>query len=84
MVKFQEGYYTESTGPTADDAPDVFYYFMGGEPPDGQFILINGVWRPLIDPYFLADKLIDGDPGVGNPTDEPPEGVPPYEAPLGG
>ena len=73
------GYYTEDTGPNNDDAPDVFVFYMASEPPEGQFILINGAWRPLVDPWFLMDKIMDGDPEVGDPTDDPPEGVPPYE-----
>ena len=72
------GYYTEDTGTNDDDAPDVFYFFIGDEPPLEQYILINGVWRPLIDPWFLMDKIIDGDPDIDGPTEDPPEGVPPY------
>jgi hypothetical protein len=73
MVKIQEGYYTESFY----EGDDV-HYFVGGEPPLEQYILINGVWKPLVDGFYLMDKIIDGDPGVGDPTDEPPEGVPPH------
>jgi hypothetical protein len=82
MVAFKKGYYTEDTGPNDDDAPDVFYFCMTGEPPDGQFIFLDGAWRPLIDPFYLADKLMDGDPGVGDPTDDPPEGLPPAPEPT--
>ena len=42
------GYYVQDTG---DPGDDVFHYFMGDEPPLEQYILIKGVWRPLIDPW---------------------------------
>jgi hypothetical protein len=74
------GYYTEDTGPNDDDAPDVFHLYMGDEPPLEQYILIKGEWRPLIDPWFLMDKIIDGNPDISDPMPDPPEGVPPYES----
>ena len=86
MVDVKLGYYIQ------DDGEDVFYYFMGAEPPLEQYALRNGVWEPLpvygiyngrlvtlVDGYYLMDKIMDGDPEVDGPFDELPEGVPPFE-----
>jgi hypothetical protein len=33
---------------------------MGDEPPLEQYILIDGVWEPLSDPWYLMDMVIEG------------------------
>jgi hypothetical protein len=33
-------------------------------------------WEPLIDGYYLWDKIIDGDPDTDGPFADPPAGVP--------
>ena len=72
MVKFARGYYLNDSG------EDIWFY-MGGEPPEGQFIFRDGKWEPLGgDGFHLADRLIDGDPDYDGPVADPPEGVPPY------
>ena len=69
------GYYVEDVGPGVDGAPDPFFFFyMGDEAPIDQFILIDGAWEPLHDPWFLADKLMNAEVDY---TDDPTEGVPP-------
>jgi hypothetical protein len=67
------GYYVE------DDGTAIYYYFMGKEPPEGQYIykLLNGAWRPLKNGYFLMDMIMDGNPNLTGPTSAPPEGIPP-------
>jgi hypothetical protein len=66
------GYYVKDTGDG-----DVYNFFMADEPPLGQYVLHDGVWVPLPDPWYLMDKIIDGDPEVDGPVADPPEGVPP-------
>jgi hypothetical protein len=64
------GYYSQ------DDGVDHWYYFMGDEPPDEQYILRDGTWKPLVDPWYLMDMIMDGNPEVSGPTVNPPRGVP--------
>jgi hypothetical protein len=85
MVAVKLGYYVQDSriGGEADGQDYVSYYFMGAEPPDEQYIFRGGAWKPLIDGYYLMDKIIDGDPDVDGPFDDPPEGVPPFESRRG-
>lgn len=78
MVAVKLGYYIRDTG----DGDVSYYYFMNQEPPDGQYKFKGGVWKPMIDGYYLMDKIIDGDPDIDGPFDAPPEGVLPFESPL--
>jgi hypothetical protein len=69
------GYYTDTGG-------DVYHFFMAAEPPLGQFILRDGAWVLLPDPWYLMDRVIDGDPDLTGPVVDPPEGVPPVKHSL--
>ena len=71
MVDVQRGYYTEVSGDGT-----AYHYLMTDEPPLGQYILHGGVWVPLVDGFYLMDKIIDGDPEVTGPVPNPPDGVP--------
>jgi hypothetical protein len=51
------GYYTQDSGQGV-----VSHYFMGDDPPLEQFILRGNVWKPLPDPWYLMDMVIDGNP----------------------
>lgn len=74
MVKFARGYYSRDSGDG-----DTVYYYMNGEPPQGQFIFRDGKWKPMPgDGFGLADRLIDGDPDFNGPV-EAPRGVPPFK-----
>jgi hypothetical protein len=66
MVVVKWGYYS---------AGDVWFY-LGAEPPAGQYVFRDGAWVPLPDPFYLMDKIIDGDPDVDGPFPDPPKGVP--------
>jgi hypothetical protein len=50
------GYYTQDTG------QHVYHYFMGDEPPLEQYMLHGETWEPLVDPWYLMDMIIDGQP----------------------
>jgi hypothetical protein len=67
------GYYTW------DDTVDIFYFFMGDEPPLKQYMFRGQVWEPLIDGWYLMDRVIDGEPGLDGPMPNPPDGVPAME-----
>jgi hypothetical protein len=71
MVAVELGYYILDTGDG-----DVYHFLMTDEPPLGQYALRGGAWEPLIDGFYLMDKVIDGDPDVTGPMVHPPEGVP--------
>lgn len=64
------GYYIQDDGETV--------YLMQAEPPEGQFVLHGDVWELLIDPWYLMDMIIDGNPTLSDPMVNPPEGVPPH------
>lgn len=51
---------------------------MGDDPPLEQFRLkINtNTWEPLSDPWYLMDRIIDGDLDYDGPMKNPPRGVP--------
>jgi hypothetical protein len=66
MASSRVGYYAQ------DDGVDRWHYFMGDEPPDKQYILRDGAWKPLIDPWYLMDMIIDGNPKIAGPTVNPP------------
>ena len=68
MEKF--GYYTQ------DNGQNVYYYYMGAEPPEEQYILRERKWQPLEDGYYLMDLIINGDPDLEGPVPNPPEGAP--------
>jgi hypothetical protein len=68
------GYYTQDTG-----GGDVFHFYMGAEPPEDQLILRGGTRKPLTDPWYLMDMVIDGNPELTGPVKNPPKGVPPYK-----
>jgi hypothetical protein len=70
MVKLALGYYRRDTGDGY-----TCNYFMNSEPPDGQFVLRGDVWLPLPDGFYLADRLLDGDPEFDGPFPDPPAGV---------
>jgi hypothetical protein len=44
---------------------------MGAEPPLEQYILIDGKWEPLSDPWYLMDMVIDGNPELTGPVKDP-------------
>jgi hypothetical protein len=71
MVAVKLGYYVQGTGDG-----DVYHYLMIDEPPLGQFMLRGDEWQPLVDGFYLMDKIIDGDPDVIGPMANPPAGVP--------
>jgi hypothetical protein len=60
------------------DEPPTFFYFMSDQPPSGQY-KFKGIWKPLIDPWYLMDLIMSGDVDLDGPFDDPPEGVPPFE-----
>jgi hypothetical protein len=35
---------------------------MGDEPPLEQYMLHGETWEPLVDPWYLMDMIIDGQP----------------------
>jgi hypothetical protein len=62
-------------GDTGDG--DIYFYFVGGEPPLGQWTLHDGVWVPMVpDGFALMDRIIDGDAEFSYVGSTPPEGVP--------
>lgn len=75
MVNVKRGYYRDVGG--EDVGGDVYHFFMAEEPPDGQYIFRGGAWVPLVNGYYLMDRLITGDVDVDGPFDDPPKGVPP-------
>jgi hypothetical protein len=68
------GYYTQDTGQS------VYHYFMGDEPPKGQYIYVlrDKVWEPLTDSWYLMDMVINGEPDLTGPMVNPPAGVPAF------
>ena len=78
MVAVKLGYYIRDTG----DGDVSYYYFMNQEPPDGQYKFKGGVWKPMIDGYYLMDKIIDGDPGHRRPVRCASRGSPARSSPL--
>lgn len=71
MDTAKKGYYTQDTG------QNVYYFYMGAEPPEEQYILREGKWKPLADGWYLMDLVINGTPDLNGPVPNAPEGVPP-------
>ena len=65
------GYYVKDTGDG-----DLYHFFMGDEAPLKQYVLRGDRWEPLPDPWYLMDKVIDGDPEVDGPMKDPRESHP--------
>ena len=61
------GYYTRDTGQSVD------HFYMGDEPPREQYILINNAWELLSDGWYLMDMVIDGQPDLDGPVENPPK-----------
>ena len=74
MEAFKLGYYRRDTGDGY-----VCHYHMSGEPPDGQYVLRDGKWKPLVDGFALADRLITGEVDYDFAGESPPDGVAPIE-----
>ena len=70
MASNRVGYYTQVS------QRYVWHYFMGDDPPLEQYILRDGAWKPLNDGYYLMDMIIDGNPEISGPFQNPPRGVP--------
>lgn len=68
------GFYTQDTG------QNVYYFYMAAEPPEGQYILREGKWHPLVDGYYLMDMIINGQPDLTGPEPALPKGAPPAPA----
>jgi hypothetical protein len=64
------GYYVRDTG------QHVYHYYMGDEPPLEQYVLHGDTWEPLVDPWYLMDLVINGQPDLTGPVANPPRGVP--------
>jgi hypothetical protein len=55
------GYYVQDTG------QNVYRFYMGAEPAEGQYIFTGGAWVPLADGWYLMDLLINGSPDLRGP-----------------
>jgi hypothetical protein len=66
MVNVALGYYTRDAG------QDSSHFLMTAEPPSGQYVLRDGVWVPLPDPFYLMGLIISGDVDMVGPMPDPP------------
>jgi hypothetical protein len=74
VVAVAQGVYVDIGG--EDVGGDAIYFLVAGEPPDGQFLLCDGTWKPLTDGFYLMNRLIVGDVDIDGPMADPPAGVP--------
>jgi hypothetical protein len=62
MAGSKLGYYTRDTGDG-----NVYYYFMGDEPPLEQYRLNGKIWVPLVDGWSVMDMLMNAQPDLDGP-----------------